>query len=240
VLALDKLEALREETATAQALLHALTRQMEQTERMQRAGRCIEQVQAYSQILTQRYEQLSVLNSAILGGNGGGGRTGPCSTAGFKDWLYDSHILPILQTELNAFLSAIDESFMVSLHTVQGKHFRFLVTDNRNTHTLDCASGYQRFCLGLAMRLVLARLGSAVGQNLKHLFVDEGFTACDSANLHKAKDMVTHIMKVGGYDSVLLISHLEAIRELAEVDIHVDRSSTARHSRIQFGQRAKD
>jgi DNA repair exonuclease SbcCD ATPase subunit len=74
----------------------------------------------------------------------------------------------------------------------------------------------------MAARLALARMGAA-GHSLRQLFVDEAFVACDAFNLSRVKETLRVIMRYGGYRSVLVISHLEAVAAAADVACAVDR-----------------
>ena len=95
------------------------------------------------------------------------------------------------------------------------------------------ASGYQKFIIGLALRIAFAKIG-AIGQNLKHLFIDEGFVACDMYNLDKIHNILQSIYKYGGYESIMLMSHLETIRSSADISINIQNNGTFSH--ICFGK----
>jgi hypothetical protein len=99
----------------------------------------------------------------------------------------------------------------------------YLVCDRGNTPTLGMASGYQRFIEGLALRIAFAQMG-ATGQNLGHLFIDEGFVACDAFNLDKVNVVLQGMMEYGGYESIMLMSHLDTIRAAADIVIDIERN----------------
>ena len=94
--------------------------------------------------------------------------------------------------------------------------------DRGNSPTLDKASGYQNFITGLGLRITLAKLG-AVGQQFKHLFIDEGFTACDAVNMAKVPALLQSVMNFGQYKSIVLMSHLENVRDCASMVIDIER-----------------
>jgi DNA repair exonuclease SbcCD ATPase subunit/DNA repair exonuclease SbcCD nuclease subunit len=139
---------------------------------------------------------------------------------GYKEWIYRERVVPLVMDEVNRFLSRV-ESIRLKM-TYDKKCFLYFLEDRGNTPSLDKASGYQNFVVGLAMRLALARIG-AVGQNVRHLFIDEGFTACDVANIEKVPALLRGIMEYGGYRSILLMSHLEPVQDAAEVRIPIER-----------------
>lgn len=139
---------------------------------------------------------------------------------GYKEWIYRERVVPLVTEEVNRFLSTI-ENIRLKM-TYDRKCFLYFLEDRGNTPTLDKASGYQNFVVGLAMRLALSRIG-AVGQNVRHLFIDEGFTACDVANIEKVPSLLQGIMAYGGYHSILLMSHLEQVQEAANMKINIER-----------------
>ena len=149
---------------------------------------------------------------------------------GYKEWIYREKVVPLLETEVNKFLSNI-EGFKLRIQ-YDKKCFIYYLEDRGNMPTLDKASGYQNFVVGIAMRLALSRIG-AVGQNVKHLFIDEGFTACDVMNIEKVPLLLKSIMTYGGYHSIILMSHLEQVRDAASIQVQIERQGV--FSKIQYG-----
>ena len=175
--------------------------------------------------VAERYEALRELQRRFVGER---------TEDGFKTYMYRERVLPLIEAHVNEFLGAVD-TFRLKIRT-KGSRFIYMLEDRGNQPTLDHASGYQRFVVSLGMRVALARIG-AVGQNVRHLFLDEGFTACDAENLQKTSDLLQDILRMGGYRSIVMMSHLDAIREAAQVWIPVSRADGATHSRMMFGPR---
>lgn len=153
---------------------------------------------------------------------------------GFKTHIYKACVLPLIEKEVNEFLAMVD-TFRLRIR-IKGAKLIFMLEDRGNLPTLDHASGYQRFVVTLGMRIALSRIG-AVGQSLMHLFLDEGFTACDGANLQKTSEMLQDILLRGGYRCILLMSHLDTIRDAARFSIPIERNEGDRSSRLRFGLR---
>lgn len=152
---------------------------------------------------------------------------------GFKLFVYRNKVIPLIQDEVNDFLQALD-AIRLKIR-IKNNKFIFMLEDRGATPTLDHASGYQKFIVNLGMRVALSRIG-AVGQNLKHLFMDEGFVACDAENLRKTSGMLREIMTFGGYRSLILMSHLETIRDAAEVHVTIARSADNKFSLLRWGE----
>lgn len=142
------------------------------------------------------------------------------SSDGYKEWIYKNQVIPLINNEMNAFLNMF-EDFTFHM-TYDRKNFIYLIEDRGNFPTLDKASGYQNFIIGLAFRIILTRIG-AIGQQLKHLFIDEGFTACDSVNIEKVPVLLKSILKYGDYESILIMSHLDSVRDCTSIHINIER-----------------
>jgi DNA repair exonuclease SbcCD ATPase subunit len=142
------------------------------------------------------------------------------SSDGYKEWIYREKVVPLLEGEVNRFLSTI-ESIRLKIQ-YDKKCFIYFLEDRGNLPTLDKASGYQNFVVGLAMRLALSRIG-AVGQNVRHLFIDEGFTACDVANIEKVPQLLRGVLAYGGYESIVIMSHLEQVQEACNCRVDIER-----------------
>lgn len=140
---------------------------------------------------------------------------------GYKEWIYKTQVVPLINNEMNAFLGMF-ENFTFDMSYTK-KNFIYMIEDRGNKPTLDKASGYQNFIICLAFRIILARIG-AVGQQLKHLFIDEGFTACDSVNIEKVPQLLKSTLTYGEYASILLMSHLDSVRECTSIHINIDRA----------------
>jgi flagellar biosynthesis/type III secretory pathway chaperone len=167
--------------------------------------------------LCDKRNLLILLDSKFVGGSSrGGGADGE----GYKEWVYREHVVPIMEMHVNRFLALID-NISLSINYAN-KSFQYTVLDRGNTPSLGMTSGYQRFIISLALRIAFAKIG-ATGQNLGHLFIDEGFVACDAVNLDKVHVVLKGMMEYGGYRSIMLMSHLDTIRNAADIVIDIER-----------------
>ena len=152
---------------------------------------------------------------------------------GFRGWVNREKVLPLLADQINAFLAAMG-GFEVRIGMLDDCTPEFFLCDRGATVSYDYASGFQKFAIGLAARVALARIGAA-GHNLRHLFIDEGFVACDADNLGRVAEVLQAVKEVGGYRSVLIISHLEAVAGAVSVTAEVRREEGATCSALRFG-----
>ncbi len=212
-----------ETTAKAQNIRQEITTASAVAERKRSQQEATREREETIEILQSRMELLVAFRKRFVGERHGDG---------FKSHVYRDLVLPLIQREVNDFISTVD-SFQLSIR-LRDNQFMFFLEDRGSSPTLDHASGYQRFVVGLAMRVALARIG-VVGQNVKHLFIDEGFVACDSDNITKTSDILKEMFAFGGYRSMILMSHVEAIREIAEIHIPILRERGNKASLIQWG-----
>lgn len=138
---------------------------------------------------------------------------------GYKKWMYTAKVIPILQRELNYCLKGVEHLRMKIDYDKGG--FTYTVEDGDRKPSLDKASGYQNFIISLCMRITLGRIG-ATRHDIRQLIIDEGFTSCDADNLTKMPEFLRTLLQKRDYDSVLLMSHLDGIRESTtmKIDIH--------------------
>jgi DNA repair exonuclease SbcCD ATPase subunit/DNA repair exonuclease SbcCD nuclease subunit len=212
----NKWRALRAKSGEVQAMIDLKQKELtvfeaaqkEQEQHRERVEWMQERLQAWS----ERKADLQQLDSKFIGDKANGD--------GYKEWIYRERVVPLVTTEVNRFLETIETiKFKMAYDR---KCFLYFIEDRGNTPTLDKASGYQNFVVGLAMRIALSRIG-AVGQNVRHLFIDEGFTACDVVNIEKVPVLLQCIMNYGGYESILLMSHLEQVQDAASIKIDIER-----------------
>ena len=146
---------------------------------------------------------------------------------GFKEYIYQNHIIPTFESTINDFLTQAlslthahkdqcddAEHFRVRIG-YQAKTFTYTLEHRGNAPMFDMISGYQKFMVSLAVRAALAKM-NAVGHTFKHLFIDEGFVACDADNLSKAGDVLRALREFMGYHSIVLMSHSDAIKQCAD------------------------
>ena len=95
---------------------------------------------------------------------------------------------------------------------------------------LTKCSGMQRFAVSMAMRLALSRLG-ACNVTCAQLIIDEGFGALDSRSIAAVPEFLhAAVLESGRFASVLLVSHLDGVREAADIVVPIRCCSLLRHT----------
>jgi DNA repair exonuclease SbcCD ATPase subunit/DNA repair exonuclease SbcCD nuclease subunit len=71
------------------------------------------------------------------------------------------------------------------------------------------ASGFQKFVISIAFRLVFSHIGKI---QLKQLFIDEGFSSCDENNINLVPDFLKKLLASFHFSSILIITHIDRLK----------------------------
>ena len=144
----------------------------------------------------------------------------------YRSWLYEKHILPKLVRRANRFVSNV-EPYLSLCYTIQEDGtFSFTAKNEKHEVSLEKASGFEYFILAMSLRLAFMTLtmGDKFGGQF---FIDEGFTACDARHLNKIPNFLQSLLEM--FDSIILVSHIEHIKD------SVDNTIFIRNRSIQHG-----
>lgn len=182
---------------------------------------------------TAARDVLMKLDERLVGERGkGNGSTAIVGGDTFKEWVYANHVIPLLEKQVNRFLMDVDHIRLRIEY--KSKSLQYFVSDRGNETSFAASSGYQQFVIGLAMRQALAVIGGS-GNNLQHMFIDEGFTACDATNIEKAHDVLKLLIDMGKYKSILLVTHLESLKDVIPMKINISRTDA--FSKLRYGEK---
>ncbi len=93
-----------------------------------------------------------------------------------------------------------------------------------STHrTADSLSGGETFLASLALALALAEMVARGGGRLDSFFLDEGFGSLDPEHLDRAMDGIARLVAGDGDRLVVLVSHVEQMRQTLEDLIVLDK-----------------
>ena len=87
----------------------------------------------------------------------------------------------------------------------------------------DSLSGGETFLASLALALALAEMVTRGGGRLDSFFLDEGFGSLDPEHLDRAMDGIGKLVAGDTDRLVVLVSHVEQMRELLEDLIVLDK-----------------
>jgi DNA repair exonuclease SbcCD ATPase subunit len=153
----------------------------------------------------------------------------------YRQWLYKDKLRPLIQNAVNGLLVNICDGrplFLEAEWLDAIDTFAWFLRDGSSRPIIEKASGFQRFIVGMAMRIAMSRLGICKVV-YDQLFIDEGFTACDGTNLEKTPAFLKALL--GSYSSVLLATHLEELKSCGDQQVLIRRSDLSGIASIQAG-----
>lgn len=154
----------------------------------------------------------------------------------FRNWLYKNKIIPLITQNTNDIINKLsnDDKDILKIDTVWNDNntFYWTINDGNNNPNIEKASGFQRFISGLAIKITLSNIGISNLQ-CNQLFIDEGFTSCDRHHLSKVPVFINSLLNL--YDSVLVVSHLQDIKDSVSISINIDRNKEKSLSLIRYG-----
>lgn len=156
----------------------------------------------------------------------------------YTGWLYPTKVGPAIENAVNEVLNSIALPRPITLNGEWDKEkgtFVWFVRDGNSKPPYEKCSGAQRFFIGLAIRIALGRLGSSNMIN-DQIFLDEGFTACDSETMERVPSLLHNLLKDSNkLNAVFMVSHLEQLKSAAAASIPIVRGATS--SRLTVGER---
>ncbi len=152
----------------------------------------------------------------------------------YRIWLYKFKVIPKILFYTNNLVRSVCSYNTIELQAeMNNSLINWFLKDGINIVSIDKASGFQRFIIGIAIRISLSYLGASTVL-CNQLFIDEGFTSCDINHLQKIPEFIHSLLNL--YDSVLLVSHLHNIQDCVDISIPISRENSL--SKIQFGQKS--
>lgn len=96
---------------------------------------------------------------------------------------------------------------------------------NNKPHSAQLASGFERFIIGLSIRMVLCQISMTSKPNF--FIIDEGWSCLDSENLSNVSTIMNYI-KIH-YEHVIIISHLDELKNQTDYVINIDKKDGYSH-----------
>ena len=149
----------------------------------------------------------------------------------YRSWLYKEKIIPKIIDYTNSIIENItDKHLRLDASINDDCTIQWCFQDGTNRPIIEKASGFQKFILGMSIRIALSNLA---GMKCNQLFIDEGFVACDTEHLSKVPNFLINLLNI--YNNVILVSHLESIKEMNATQVNIIRKNDL--SKIQFGSK---
>ncbi|XWV24687.1 putative DNA repair protein [Tupanvirus deep ocean] len=144
--------------------------------------------------------------------------------------------LPLIEADVNQILHSMvnfniefmfyDESHLEEQKTKQLKSNMGCVDINicyqdMKPYNVQLASGFERFIIGLAIRMTLCQISLTAKPNF--LIIDEGWSCLDSENLGNVGTIMNYIKTQ--YEHIIIISHLEELKNQADHVINIEKNN---------------
>ena len=156
--------------------------------------------------------------------------------SGFTNWLYTNKVIPALLENVNHIIKELCDTRPLSLECIinQSNSFDWFLRDNLSKPPIEKSSGFQKFIIGIAIRIALGSVGIS-GIKANQLYIDEGFVSFDTSNLSKVNGFLLKLLDK--FKNIILVSHLEEINNTAKNCIYIRRGLTDTTSQLQFGDK---
>jgi DNA repair exonuclease SbcCD ATPase subunit len=132
-----------------------------------------------------------------------------------------NNLVPQLEQLVNRILLPITD-FSVKIEQDVDNSISLYKVDNGLKHNLELCSGFQKFVVKIAMRIALINLSKLSSGNF--MIIDEGFSCMDSNNINNVSLLFTMLKDM--FDFVVVISHIDSIKDQCEKYINIERNGT--------------
>ena len=124
-----------------------------------------------------------------------------------------------MEREVNSILSQV-ASFTAKFETDGKNIVPYIVYDDKKW-LMSLTSGFEKFALSLAIRVALINISNLPRPNF--LVIDEGFGVLDAENLSSMQVLFAYLKS--NFDFILVVSHLEAMRDMVDTQIEITKDS---------------
>jgi exonuclease SbcC len=147
--------------------------------------------------------------------------------------------IPELETAANRLLNRMTDGRMSLMLTTQrekvtggvAETLDIQIADELGTRAYEMFSGGEAFRINFALRVALSQmLARRAGAQLRTLFIDEGFGTQDEEGRNKLVEAITAIQD--DFDLILVITHIEDLRDSFPVHVLIEKQADGNGSRI--------
>jgi len=138
------------------------------------------------------------------------------NTAGIPYYLICEYI-PIIENEVNTILSQLVDFTLKFEHT--DKNLNIILQHNNGEINLTASSGFETFVSNLVIRMAIQRFSVLSKPNF--IGIDEGWGSMDQENLALVPQIFNYVKEY--YDFVLIISHIDSIKDEYDDTINILR-----------------
>lgn len=141
---------------------------------------------------------------------------------GLPDIILREH-LPKIEQDVNEILRPMVnfniEFIFTDMEKIKNSIDINLVRSKCEPYSVQLASGFEKFIVGLAIRMTLSQISLTAKPNF--LIIDEGWNCLDSENLNNVNQIMQYIKTQ--YEFVIIISHLDQLKDQCDYIINIDK-----------------
>jgi DNA repair exonuclease SbcCD ATPase subunit len=101
---------------------------------------------------------------------------------------------------------------------------------NKKSYDANLTSGFEKFIIGLAIRMVLCNISKCAKPNF--FIIDEGWSCLDTENLSNIDNIMTYIKNQ--FEHVIIISHLGELKNQSDYIININKRNIGRKDEHSF------
>ena len=101
---------------------------------------------------------------------------------------------------------------------------------NKKPYDANLTSGFEKFIIGLAIRMVLCDISKSAKPNF--FIVDEGWSCLDSENLANLDNIMAYIKNQ--FEHVIIISHLDELKDQADHTISISKKNIGKKNEYSY------
>jgi len=126
--------------------------------------------------------------------------------------------IPEITKEINSILTQTSE-FTVEIETDEKNLMPYVNYETKGRWPIEMTSGFERFVVSIAIRVALNNITNLPRTNM--LLIDEGWGAMDKENKANVPMLLAALKH--HYDFVILISHLDELRDFVDSQIEITK-----------------
>lgn len=128
------------------------------------------------------------------------------------------NIIPKITQEINNILTQVT-NFTIEIESDEKNIIPYVNYETSGKWAIESISGFERFIVSLAIRIALNNITNLPRSNF--IAIDEGWGSLDKINLSSVGELLSILSS--HYDFVIIISHLDALRDLVENQIEITK-----------------
>jgi DNA repair exonuclease SbcCD ATPase subunit len=121
-----------------------------------------------------------------------------------------NNALTKLAESVSSILHMFDSNLCIKGKLNESNNIEWYIVSKSVMIPINKASGFQRFAIGLAFRLVFNYLSDI---KVSQFYIDEGFSSCDEKHLSCVPDFLNNLLTNFDFSSILVVTHLEKLQD---------------------------